>query len=197
MVSTAKVDDANPLGSLAGRGHQFAKNSGRMRIGRCQEAFGSMITGVAVITPVVAYSQGNKWINDLKTFADIHSPAYDGIAWQDLLTDEMHAIDTTVESDGTVNYKSAGKQIAYQEYMTNVSQAYGDFAVGEPFDWMAMLREYHLDAERDIEDLTTYIDPRIFNRIFANAKLTAMNFWVMLGIRIKTRRKLKITIPHF
>ena len=56
---------------------------------------------------------------------DFHKPNLDGIAFQELITDEMAAFDTEVNADGTITWKSAGKQVAWQEYMTNIDQSFG------------------------------------------------------------------------
>ena len=45
-----------------------------------------------------------------------------------------------------------------------------------------------IDEKRQIEDLTTYIDPVKFNYIFADTNLDAMNFWVQTRFGIKVRR---------
>ena len=54
--------------------------------------------------------------------------------------------------------------------------------------FMVLNRNYSIDTNGQIEDLTTYIDPVKFNYIFADTNLDAMNFWVQTKFDIKVRR---------
>ena len=47
-----------------------------------------------------------------------------------------------------------------------------------------------IKSETNIQDLTTYIDPSKHNNIFADRKLTAMNFWLQTACDIKVRRNI-------
>ena len=125
--------------------------------------------------PRVDYSQGNKWWNRLETMNDLHKPNLDAIGFQELITDEFAALDTRITSSNEPLYKSVGKQVSWQEYMTNVNETFGDFAVGGALDWMAFNRKYEYSGAIQIMDATSYIDPTIFNVAFANAKLLAKN----------------------
>ena len=40
----------------------------------------------------------------------------------------------------------------------------------------------------NLQNLTTYIDPSLYNGIFADQSFNAQNFWVQLGVDIKARR---------
>ena len=61
---------------------------------------------------------------------------------------------------------------------------------------MVLNRPYHTnrliqsgeDNKPLIGDTTTYIDPKLFNRAFADTKLTAKNFWVQVAFDITARR---------
>ena len=86
VVSTAKVDEANPLGSLAGKGRLSGQKGGKIEI-KCTEP--SIIMGIMSITPRLDYAQGNKWYMNLKTIDDLHKPALDGIGFQELITEQM------------------------------------------------------------------------------------------------------------
>ena len=72
--------------------------------------------------------------------------------------------------------------------LTTVNETFGDFAVGEPLEYMAFNRSYEIDSEGKLLDATTYIDPQIFNKVFANSTLDAKNFWVQVGFDVIGRR---------
>lgn len=112
VISTAETE-AGVLGELGGRGKEIADSTHTVRA-KCKTA--SWIMGIASITPILDYSQGNKWFGRFKSFADIHKPAYDGIGYQDLLTDELAAWNTKRDADGNPTYMSAGKQPAWIEW---------------------------------------------------------------------------------
>jgi hypothetical protein len=180
--------EVSPLGTLAGRGAERMSRGGNSIKIKIREP--SMIMIIGSFTPRVDYSQGNKWWNRLQTMNDFHKPNLDGIGFQELITDEMAAFDTEVNDDGTLVYKSAGKQVSWQEYMTNVDQSYGSFSAHRELAHMAMNRSYEHDDTGAISDLTTYIDPMKFNVAFANTKLSAKNIWVQCAIDCIVRRKM-------
>lgn len=181
-------DGPSPLGTLAGRGAERMSRGGNSIKIKIREP--SMIMVIGSFTPRVDYSQGNKWWNRLQTMNDFHKPNLDGIGFQELITDEMAAFDTEVNDDGTLVYKSAGKQVSWQEYMTNVDQSYGSFSAHRELAHMAMNRSYEHDNTGAISDLTTYIDPTKFNVAFADTKLSSKNIWVQCAIDCIVRRKM-------
>ena len=139
--------------------------------------------------PRVDYSQGNKWWTRLETMDDLHKPNLDAIGFQELITDEICALDTQIDSTGKITYKSAGKQVSWQEYMTDTNETFGDFSVGGGLDWMAFNRSYNFsNEEMGTTDITTYIDPVKFNVAFANAKLSAKNLWSQIAFNVTARR---------
>ena len=87
---------------------------------------------------------------------------------------------------------SAGKTVAWINYMTNVNRTYGNFAINDNEAFMVLNRNYSYDTQDDekwnIQDLTTYIDPAKFNYIFADTSLDSMNFWIQSKFNIKARR---------
>lgn len=175
-----------PLGSLAGRGTEGRRKGGQgLRI-KCEEP--SLIIALESYVPRVDYSQGNKWWNRLENMNDLHKPNLDAIGFQELITDEFAALDTRVSSEGKPLYNSVGKQVSWQEYMTNVNETFGDFAVGGALDWMAFNRKYEYSSQMQVKDATTYIDPTIFNVAFANAKLSAKNLWTQIAFDVTARR---------
>ncbi len=181
-----------PLGTLAGRGRMTGKNKGgRVKV-KCDEP--CYIMGIASITPRVDYSQGNKWDTNLKTMNDFHKPALDSIGYQDLITDQMHWADSLAAANGDVVYKSAGKQPAWINYMTNVNQVRGNFAVQNDSMFMTLNRRYEAKRDSGITDLTTYIDPSKFNHIFADTRLDAQNFWTQISCNVTARRKMSAKV---
>lgn len=185
VVSNSATEN-EPLGSLAGRGTEGHRKGGRgLRI-KCEEP--SLIMVLESYVPRVDYSQGNKWWNRLETMNDLHKPNLDAIGFQELITDEFAALDTQIGDAGAVTYKSIGKQVSWQEYMTNVNETFGDFAVGGSLDWMAFNRAYKFENGKGVTDATTYIDPSIFNVAFADAKLSAKNLWTQIAFDVTARR---------
>ena len=198
-VATNAAGEEEPLGSLAGRGADRGSKGGRSIKIKITEP--SMIMCLGSIVPRVFYSEGNKWWTMIDTMNDLHKPSLDAIGFQDLLTEEMAAWSTILTKEGTQNigivtYKAVGKQTSWIEYQTNVNQSFGGFAAGGELDWMVLNRPYHVnrlinpgeDSKPLIGDTTTYIDPQLFNRAFADTKLTAKNFWVQVAFDITARR---------
>lgn len=187
VVSNSATED-QPLGTLAGRGAERQVRGGNSIKIKIREP--SMIMVIGSFTPRVDYSQGNKWWTRLQTMNDFHKPNLDAIGFQELITDEMAAFDTEVNADGTIVWKAAGKQVSWQEYMTNIDQSFGAFSAYRELAHMAMNRNYEHDNTGAISDLTTYIDPTKYNTAFADAKLSAKNIWVQCAIDCIVRRKM-------
>jgi hypothetical protein len=167
-----------PLGSLAGRGFNRGKSGGKIVI-KCNEP--CYIIGIASITPNVDYSQGNDWdMVQLDTMDDLHKPQLDGIGYQDLLSNQMHA---------RAKLKDAiGKQPAWLNYMTDVNRTYADFAAGETESYMVLNRIYDVNEAGEITNPSTYISPKDYTYIFATNTDTNRDFWVQIGKRIIARR---------
>lgn len=177
-----------PLGTLAGRGAMTDKHKGGYVQIRVEEP--SYIMGIVSLTPRLDYSQGNKWDVNLKTFDDLHKPQLDEIGYQDLITDQMAYFDTEINNLSRPIFKSAGKQPAWINYMTNVNITRGNFAEENEQMFMTLNRRYERDGNAGIKDLTTYIDPSKFNNIFADTRLDAQNFWTQIKVDMKVRRKM-------
>ena len=195
VVSLSDVNDVNgeaqPLGTLAGRGRLTGKNKGGKIKIKVDEP--SYIIGLVSLTPRIDYSQGNKWDTNLKTMNDLHKPALDAIGYQDLITDQMAWFDTETTTAGVVTYNTAGKQPAWINYMTNVNQTRGSFAELGNSMFMTLNRRYEQGAS-GIEDLTTYVDPSKYNEIFAQTSLDSQNFWVQISNKILARRKMSAKV---
>ena len=192
-VISNSASGEQPLGTLAGRGYDTGKQKGgHIKIKVTEPCF---IMGMGSITPRIDYSQGNEFYNELKTLDDIHKPALDGIGYQDSLNWQRAWWDD-IYQNGNINSRvqpSAGKTVAWINYMTNINKTFGNFAVNENEAFMVLNRNYEFKSGTQlpttrIADLTTYIDPVKFNYIFAETNLDAMNFWVQTKFDIKVRR---------
>ena len=185
VVSNSASGD-EPLGTLAGRGVTTGRQKGgHIRIKVTEPCY---IMCICSITPRIDYGQGNTWDTYLETMDDWHKPALDGIGYQDSLNGERAWWTDYVTADPDLKRTSAGKTVAWINYMTNVNRTFGNFAPGMSESFMVLNRNYSIDKNKQIEDLTTYIDPVKFNYIFADTNLDAMNFWVQTKFDIKVRR---------
>lgn len=188
VISNSESESGQPLGTLAGKGVMSQKHKGGKVVVKVTEP--SYVIGIVSITPRVDYSQGNKWDTQLKTMDDLHKPALDEIGFQELITEQMAWWTTRKDTDADNPWttKSAGKQPAWINYMTNVNEVRGNFAIRDNEMFMTLNRRYEWDGTSDIKDLTTYIDPSKFNNIFADTSLDAQNFWVQISVDNTARR---------
>lgn len=166
-----------PLGSLAGRGYNGQKKGGKIEIKVNEPCY---IMGIASITPLVDYSQGNDWDNWLETMDDLHKPQLDGIGYQDLMENKMHGL--------AKPSLAIGKQPAWLDYMTNFNKTFADFAAGEQESYMVLNRIYNVDDSGKITNATTYINPKDYTYIFATNTETNRDFWIQIGCGITARR---------
>ena len=185
IVSNSATDE-EPLGTLAGRGIATMYKSGRGLKIKCTEP--SMIMALGSITPRIDYSQGNKWWTRLQNMDDFHKPTLDAIGFQELITEEMAAWNTEVTGQEEVVYASLGKQPSWIEYTTDVNETYGEFAAGMPLAFMCLNRVYEENEDGTIDNASTYIDPTIYNNIFAESRLSSQNFWVQVAFDVTARR---------
>jgi hypothetical protein len=185
--------NAEALGTLAGRGVLSQKHKGGKLYIKVDEP--SYIMGIISITPRIDYSQGNDWDLDLKTMNDLHKPALDGIGFQDLITTQMAFWELHKDSNDILIKYSAGKQPAWINYMTNYNKTFGNFANPHDQMFMTLNRRYEYNpTTKRIKDLTTYIDPKKFNYIFADTERDAQNFWVQVAVDCIARRKMSAKI---
>lgn len=185
IVSNSATEE-EPLGTLAGRGVATMYKSGRGLKIKCTEP--SMIMALGSITPRVDYSQGNKWWTRLESMDDFHKPTLDAIGFQELITEEMAAWNTELDDDYKPAYQSLGKQPSWIEYTTDVNETYGEFATGMPLAFMCLNRVYEENEDGTIGNASTYIDPTIYNNIFAESRLSSQNFWVQVAFDVTARR---------
>jgi len=193
-VSSASEGEnsSSPLGTLAGKGVMTKKNKGGYVDIKIDEP--SYIIGIVSLTPRIDYSQGNRWDTRLDSLDDLHKPALDEIGFQDLLIEQMAWWSTYYDGGGNWLLRSAGKQPAWVNYMTNYNRTYGNFAVKDNEMFMTLNRMYTPSNDSgimfNIGDLTTYVDPRKYNYIFADTSLDSQNFWCQIGVDISARRKI-------
>lgn len=185
------------LGQLGGRGVLTNKHKGGQITVRINEP--SYIMGIVSLTPRIDYSQGNRWDVNLKSIGDLHTPGMDQIGFQDLITDKMATFDTIVINTAdpkttSPTFRSAGKQPAWIDYMTNYNRTFGNFALKDNEMFMTLNRNYEVGTDNSIKDLTSYIDPAKYNFIFAETSTDAMNFWVQIASDITARRKMSAKI---
>lgn len=185
IVSNSATDD-EPLGTLAGRGIATMYKSGRGLKIKCTEP--SMIMALGSITPRIDYSQGNKWWTRLHTMDDFHKPTLDAIGFQELIAEEAAAWSTEGVGNHDLQYQSLGKQPSWIEYTTDVNETYGEFAAGMPLSFMCLNRVYEENSDHTIGNASTYIDPTIYNNIFAESRLSSQNFWVQVAFDVTARR---------
>lgn len=185
IVSNSATDE-EPLGTLAGRGVATMYKSGRGLKIKCTEP--SMIMALGSITPRIDYSQGNKWWTRLYTMDDFHKPTLDAIGFQELIAEEAAAWTTEAIGNHELKYQSLGKQPSWIEYTTDVNETYGEFAAGMPLSFMCLNRVYEEISNHTIKNASTYIDPTIYNNIFAESRLSSQNFWVQVAFDVTARR---------
>lgn len=185
IVSNAATDE-EPLGTLAGRGIATMYKSGRGLKIKCTEP--SMVMALGSITPRIDYSQGNKWWTRLENMDDFHKPTLDAIGFQELIAEEAAAWSTELTGNYEQVYQSLGKQPSWIEYTTDVNETYGEFAAGMPLAFMCLNRVYEENTNRTISNPSTYIDPTIYNNIFAESRLSSQNFWVQVAFDVTARR---------
>ena len=185
IVSNSATDE-EPLGTLAGRGVATMYKSGRGLKIKCTEP--SMIMALGSITPRIDYSQGNKWWTRLQNMDDFHKPTLDAIGFQELIAEEAAAWSTEGTGAHELVYQSLGKQPSWIEYTTDVNETYGEFAAGMPLAFMCLNRVYEEKSDHTIDNASTYIDPTIYNNIFAESRLSSQNFWVQVAFDVTARR---------
>lgn len=192
IVSNADTAE-RPLASIAGKGTFGGETKGGYVELEADEA--GIIMGIMSITPYIDYTQGNKWSVNIKTIDDLHKPAFDGLGYQDNITDQMAWFDTGINSSNEITYKSAGKVPAFLNYQTNYNRALGSLADDEM--WLILSRRYESN-NNGIVDQTTYIDGKKFNYIWADGRRDAMNFWVEIDVDATARRVMSANqLPNF
>ena len=121
---------------------------------------------------------------------DWHKPALDGIGYQDSLNGERAWWTDYFTADPDLKRTSAGKTVAWINYMTNYNKTYGTFAENGNEAFMVLNRIVNSvgDMKNGETDISTYIDPSKYNYIFAETTAESQNFWVQIGFGIESRR---------
>lgn len=195
VVATTGNAEGQALGELAGRGYARQPNtSGRLHF---QVEEPGYVMGIAAITPMVDYSQGNDFDLNLLTMDDLHKPALDGIGYQDLMN-EQRAWWTAMQNGTTIVDTTPGKSVAWIDYMTNFNRTFGNFAAGESEDFMVLNRNYERGTDNGIANGSTYINPQEHIDIFADTAIDSQNFWVQTACEITRRGNYSAKqIPNF
>lgn len=184
-VISNSASEEQPLGTLAGRGIATNHKGEKIRFKADEPGF---IMCISSITPRVDYFQGNDWDTYLETMDDLHKPQLDGIGFQDRLYRNVNA-----NAKASDLNKSIGKQPAWIEYMTNTNKTFGNFALIENEGWMCLNRIFG-----DIDTYTTYVQPHLYNSIFAETNISAQNFWVQILFKTTPRRVMSAKqMPNF
>lgn len=186
-VVSQSASGNEPLGTLAGRGAERSHKGGKSIKIKCQEP--SMIMIIGSITPRIDYSQGNKWWNQIKTMDDWHKPGLDAIGFQDLLTEEFAAFDSTIVDEDTISTRAVGLQTSWIQYQTDVNETFGEMSAGGNLDVMALNRAYSA-KNGSLSNATTYIDAQMYNVAFADASRAAKNIWMQVAIDVIARRRM-------
>lgn len=184
QVISNSATEEEPLGTLAGRGVATNAKGGRLTI-KIDEP--SYIIGIVSLTPRVDYCQGNRFDYYLYTLDDLHKPALDAIGFQDRLA---KSLDWRQDNGSNL---SIGKQPAWIDYMTNYNRTFGNFALRDNEAFMCLNRFFEYNEDKT-GDYTAYIDPTKYNYIFADTELTAMNFWIQIGVGIECRRAISAKV---
>lgn len=185
QVISNSATENEPLGTLAGRGITTQHKGGKIHYTVDEPGY---IIGICSLTPRVDYCQGNDWDMSLRTLNDIHKPQLDGIGFQDLLFGQMCSMGTPAQFNTSI-----GKQPSWINYMTNFNKTYGDFAILNNCGWMVLNRYFTTP-----EEYTTYIQPDLYNYIFADTSIDSQNFWVQIAVDMKVRRVMSAKqIPTF
>ena len=180
VVNTAE-SEGNPLGVLGGKGTlQGNKKGGKLHINVDEPSY---IIGIVSITPIVDYSEGNDFDMSIDNFGELHIPEMDGIGYEDIKTRQV-----AYWADDNASY---AKTTAWQNYMTNYNKVYADFAINGDMAHMCLNRYFDTgEYNNNQANTSTYINPSMYNYMFAVRDLTAMNFQVQIGWGIQARRKM-------
>ena len=136
----------------------------------------------------IAHGMNVPWDVIRKVVCDFHKPTLDAIGFQELIAEEAAAWSTETTENYVHKYQSLGKQPSWIEYTTDVNETYGEFAAGMPLAFMCLNRIYEQGINRTITNASTYIDPTIYNNIFAESRLSSQNFWVQVAFDVTARR---------
>lgn len=178
VLSTSGTE-TDALGTRGGTAQTIAKEGGHIRLKAENEH--ELILGCAWIVPKQGYSQGNEWFMNIRNMDQWHKPEFDGIAFQDLIMDEFAAFDTKIV-DGEPEFHSMGKQVSWQQYMTNQGKIKGNFAAGMELDYMVLDRGYVAGEDGTVEDATTYIDPLKYQYPWVDQRRDAQNFQIVIKV---------------
>nr|WAE43732.1 MAG: major capsid protein [Microviridae sp.] len=194
-VSSAGGSNPNqPLGTLSGKGSLGMKHKGGEIDITINEP--SYIMGIVSLTPRLDYSQGNDFHTELYSWDDYHKPHLDQVGFEDLMAERLAWFGTYNNGSGWQG-NAVGKQPAWINYMTNYNRDFGLFAESNNLMCMVVNRRYTMGQDpttAPIKDLTTYIEPNLYNYLFAYTALDSQNFWMQILNESTVRRKMSAKI---
>ena len=193
VQSMGANQSTQPLGTLAGKGSMAAKHIGGDIDITVSEP--SYIIGIVSLTPRLDYSQGNDWHTNLSNWDNLHKPHLDEIGFQDLMSERLawFGVNNTTSTSTGWSSTAIGKQPAWINYMTNFNRDFGQFAEENNLMCMVINRRYQ-GSLGIITDATTYIEPNLYNYLFAYTSLDSQNFWMQILSQIEVRRKMSAKI---
>ena len=210
--SSDAVSSNEALGSRAGLGSGYIKNDGAFVEFKAVEP--GYLMCLFSIVPNVVYSQGIKKMYLKSRFADLYTPEYDAVGYQDLHAVEMSAIGYSIPDKantsiyGPLDFSSynevVGKHPAWLEHMTSIDEAHGLMTERNQYGYWVLMRPFDPNAYRFGDtslsapswDRSTYIKPEYFNNNFAVNKLID-NFQVQLRFKDRTSQPMsKQVLPR-
>lgn len=215
-------DSNNPNSQLGQQSGYIAGNLGGKKqrpISFKSNNYGTLMCCVSIV-PDVVYSQGIE-LNMLKTkFADIYDPAFAQLGYQDVSRLEMSSLpafyydeDTRLIESRPIDTKEVvGKRVAWSEYLGSLNRAHGDFAYGGSLDYWVLNRPYvtkqslsqsgaetmsNIYSNYGPFNATTYVQPELWNGVFADKSINADNFRLAVSFEIDAKRSIgKRLMPH-
>lgn len=196
VQTSGQTDESNHLGSLGSRG----VGSIMKRRHKYYVRENGFLIGIYSIIPRVSYFEGTRhWLRWQK-ISDRHVPAMDGIGFQDLSADDLYSRASTQNPANPWKplSPSIGKQPAWVEYMTRVNELHGLFAKRDAYMPLVYARRFQASGQNPgTLAYTTYINPTGYNYPFADASLSAENYWCQFRFRVSARRAIsKRVMPH-
>lgn len=192
------------LGDKASSGKGYL-NSRQVRIVADRPGY---VMAIASIVPRVDYSQRlERWTN-YRNISDEFRPEYNGIGLQDVLVSDLCASYSSFDGDRLAGEltsdptkASVGKQPAWIEYMSAVSQVRGTFCNTEQ-DWV-LTRNFTPQSGALPPDIATALDasayvlPHQWNQAFAEQQVASENFLCQFFIKDFVRSSVaKRIMPH-
>lgn len=157
----------------------------------------SVLSAIPDYTKYVAIADNGSAVNTLKLALYDDPDLTERQTWPDFID---------VKFDDYLN-KVVGKQVAWSEYMSDVDDSAGLFAEGQSLDYWTLNRKYNVmnrnvGISYDNSNFgpyheyqyvtgfysTTYVDPSLWNNIFADVQANAQNFRMYYNMDVFVKR---------